>query len=186
MSIGISGYFEVKKNGKWVGIEYLYKRTLQNYEMYSIFFGMRYHTIEPIAYNRGIPDFASEEFLADYEKWGSDAGGATFLSAKEYAAIDWEKSDEDEYLIVEYELIDNQLIYKRDDHSWNLKIPSQMNFDENLEIHDGNRVFKKEFVSRQFYIDHYADSNWLDLLRDFGELGEKHGLENVRMVVFFM
>lgn len=47
------------------------------------------------------------------------------------------------------------------------------------------KTYSNGNVSRQYYLDQPENSDWKELVNKFLVLGEKHGLSNVRMVVFF-
>jgi hypothetical protein len=114
MGCDIHGYIEVRKYDMWdewdacLDIKSIIGR---NYDMFALLFGVRnYGKYIPLAKERGLPSNASEEATKDYEEWGMNAHGSSWITWEEIQNIKWmEKGTE---------LANRVYCYRKGEENW--------------------------------------------------------------------
>lgn len=119
----------------------------RNYDMFALLFGVRnYADFQPVAGNRGLPEYVSEEVKDSFEAWENGAHSVTYITAKEIAAINWKtkaigpnrrisayiKGEEKPFMTFE-----SSSLLQEDDYR-------RLNEGEEVEI--DNRIYRREYL----------------------------------------
>ncbi|MFJ3519991.1 MULTISPECIES: hypothetical protein [unclassified Streptomyces] len=100
MGIDIHGFIECRwdrwldeDDRRWFGaIDMTHLYNGRSYVAFGALFGVRDTSFRPLADDRGLPPDVSEETLADFGPWSSDAIGASWITWEELVATDWDEA----------------------------------------------------------------------------------------------
>lgn len=97
MGCDIHSHAERKNaSGAWEKIDGLEPFDWRAYGMFRFLAGVRnYSNVPQIAERRGFPEDASKAVAANYESWGDDARSASWLTAEELLAFNYDAPCED-------------------------------------------------------------------------------------------
>ncbi|MFD9373065.1 hypothetical protein ACFWA6_35950 [Streptomyces sp. NPDC060020] len=145
---------------------------------------------------RGLPAGVSQETLADFEPWSSDATGTSWITWAELAATDWnEAANEVDDCVHEYrrsqdgtwELHGRNTGLDRFAQLTGLADPHALYragrvYPEDTEWPDADRLFRVGRLRRKHAV---PDSEWGAVWSVMRTLAGLHGDEGVRLVVWF-
>ncbi|MEV1329889.1 hypothetical protein AB0J20_09975 [Micromonospora costi] len=195
MGTDIAGGVEGRPNGPgspWRLADISLDALPRHYDAFGLLFGVRnYAGFEPVAPGRGLPDDASPELLglqlADSEH------GHTWVSWTELAHIDWSaQAPRVDDRIHEYKLTSEgpRFIGKagHHGHAWRAVAgehadPKGSSYPEGTEWRAGDRMWRAERLTHADVLR--ADPELRALLNTMRDLAERHGGDNVRLVVWF-
>ncbi|MDX2851806.1 hypothetical protein PV342_25805 [Streptomyces sp. PA03-3a] len=169
----------------------------RSYVAFGSLFGVRDTTsFHPLADHRGLPPDVSRETLADFECWGSDASGASWITWAELEAADWDE--------IVHEVDDCVHEYRRspggtwETHGRNSGLTrfaelsghtdhqtlhhAGRTYAEGTEWPDGDRLFRIGRLRRR---DAVPDRDWAAVWSVMRTPANLHGDEGVRLVVWF-
>lgn len=213
MGWDVVGFIECRQQNaqsqetNWTGVKNLYPLYQgRNYDSFGCLFGWKnFAHFRPIAEGRGLPSDVSPETREDYENFGKEAAGATWVNWSEIKAIDWEEeSEEADSRIHRYERNEQgELVYKGK-AAWSREfqelVKSQqletqagtiLSIVESLvakptmpagqQWEKGNIVFRAEKLKRKDVC-----SDWQGVFNAMEELAATYGDDGVRLVVWFI
>ncbi|MFI7360249.1 hypothetical protein ACIBTP_40860 [Streptomyces avidinii] len=205
MGTDIHGFIECRwdrwldeEDRSWNGaidITHLYNG--RSYIAFGSLFGVRDTTsFRPLADARGLPTDVSQETLAHFASWSSDATGASWITWAELAATDWDEgANEVDDCVHEYrrspdgiwELHGRNTSLDRFAELAGLADPHSLYragraHPEDTEWPDGDRLFRIGRLRRKHAV---PDSDWGAVWSVMRTLAELHGDDGVRLVVWF-
>ncbi|MEV0396411.1 hypothetical protein [Polymorphospora rubra] len=195
MGTDIAGGVEIRPNGPgspWLLTDAGVDDLLRNYDAFGLLFGVRnYAGFEPVSPGRGLPADASTELLAlrlsDYEH------DHTWVAWTELARIDWTaQAPRVDDRIHEYELTsDGPIIVGKAGHhgrAWRAVAgedadPRGSSYPEGTQWRAADRMWRVERLCQGDVLR--GDPLLRALLDTMRDLAERHGDDNVRLVVWF-
>ncbi|MFF2845467.1 hypothetical protein ACFVT5_03925 [Streptomyces sp. NPDC058001] len=171
----------------------------RDYPAYDCLFGVRGSGVwRPVAAGRGLPPDASETVTAEMADWGPGAFGATWLGWPEILSVDWDEpavpraTDIARYRRLPdgtLELVHRSVWSRGFAHASGidtLTVPPDRIGDlypEGTEWDTGRTVYRAERARRRDAVP--EDGTWGPVWTVMGALAEVHGVEGVRLVVWF-
>lgn len=180
---------------KAIDLAHLYNG--RSYAAFGCLFGVRDTTsFRPLADHRGLPPDVSREGLADFESWGLNPPGASWITWAELEAANWEEvANEVDECVHEYrrsgdgawEMHGRNSSLTRFAELSGLTHPHVLYragtaFAEGTEWPDGDRLFRIGRLRRK---DAVPDGDWAAVWTVMRTLASLHGDEGVRLVVWF-
>ena len=210
MSNDIFGYVEVynPKRERWLPDLNLGQNIGRNYDMFGSLFGVKnYANFRPIAPRRGLPEDVSEVVAKASTtrrkgKWSASSDNRehnhshTWISLQEIEAIDWaEPATAADSRLHQYERDEGgQWVYRGKaayDHLFQARIapdydPRMARFHprvwpEGQQWETNGVLYRAEVIRRADAVD----VGWHKIFDHMRKLGERHGVEHVRLVVWF-
>lgn len=202
MGTDISGAIECRAWAKYnpdapwgYGIDLDLVYTGRNYDAFGCLFGVRnYAGFRPIAASRGLPEDAADETRRLAARW--EFHGATWVAWPELAAVDWaEPAEHPDARLHQYEQDSTGEWRYVTKSSWSPALAAELGvsidegmsgtrwWPEGMEWKLGDRLYRSERLTRGDAVR--IDGDWKAAWAIMTALGECHGDENVRLIVWF-
>jgi len=185
MGIDILGWVEQRIQDDWQGVLDAGAILERDYRLLGLLFGVRDHSILPLAEGRGLPEDTSKEVqlaLAGYPVVPS----CTWISWDEMRKLDWESGK-----IVTQKLTIELYLGKGDDPKFQGTTttgkPSRLEWDEYRKLQKEGELRKDAYLYkvRSEPLEIPVHDSWRTVVSTMEQIGKSCGGNNCRMVVWF-